>query len=70
MTKFRSKLKKKDGTKKVAKGQSSISNPGVTKYRAKAKSRFFQAGLAIRKYFLVICYIVLTLLIETILIYT
>ncbi|CRL05121.1 CLUMA_CG017972, isoform A [Clunio marinus] len=47
MTKFRSKLKKKTGTKKVAKGQSSISNPEVTKYRSKAKSRFFQSNLLI-----------------------
>lgn len=50
MTKFRSKMKKKVGTKKVAKGQSSISNPEVTKHRAKAKSRFFQSSLLIREY--------------------
>jgi ribosomal RNA-processing protein 12 len=50
MTKFRSKLKKKVGTKKVAKGQSSISNPEVTKHRAKAKSRFFQSSLLISEY--------------------
>lgn len=49
MTKFRSKLKKKTGTKNVAKGQSSISNPEVTKYRSKAKSRFFQSSLLIGK---------------------
>lgn len=51
MTKFRSKLKKKAGTKQVSKGQSSISNPGVTKFRAKAKSRFFQSNLLISEYF-------------------
>lgn len=50
MTKFRSKLKKKVGTKQVSKGQSSISNPAVTKHRSKAKSRFFQSNLLISKY--------------------
>lgn len=50
MTKFRSKLKKKAGAKKVVKGQSSISNPEVTKHRSKAKSRFFQSNLLIREY--------------------
>lgn len=48
--KFRSKLKKKSGTKQVAKGQSSISNPGVTKHRAKAKGKFFQSNLIISEY--------------------
>ena len=55
MTKFRSKLKKKAGAKKVVKGQSSISNPEVTKHRSKAKSRFFQSNLLIRKYCRELC---------------
>lgn len=50
MTKFRSKYKKKVGTKRVAKGQSSTSNPEVTKHRAKAKSRFFHSSLLIGEY--------------------
>lgn len=47
MTKFRSKYKKKSGTKAIPKGQSSTTNPVVTKYRSKAKSRFFQSSLLI-----------------------
>lgn len=52
MTKFRSKYKKKDGAKKLQKGQSSISNPEVTKHRSKAKSRFFQSSLLIGEFIL------------------
>ncbi|KAG5671610.1 hypothetical protein PVAND_001803 [Polypedilum vanderplanki] len=45
MTKFRSKLKRKNGGKKVQKGQSSLSNPEVNKHRLKARSRFFSTNL-------------------------
>lgn len=51
MTKFRSKLKRKNGGKQWAKGQSSISNPGTTTHRAKAQSRFFQSNISLGKYF-------------------
>uniref|UniRef100_W4VRP4 Uncharacterized protein n=1 Tax=Corethrella appendiculata TaxID=1370023 RepID=W4VRP4_9DIPT len=47
MAKFRSKLKKKQGGKKWIRGQSSTSNPEITKHRAKAKSRFFQTNLSL-----------------------
>ncbi|XP_058825094.1 RRP12-like protein [Topomyia yanbarensis] len=47
MGKFRSKLKKKVGTKRWARGQASNSNPESNKHRAKAKSRFFQANLSL-----------------------
>ncbi|XP_055540871.1 RRP12-like protein [Wyeomyia smithii] len=47
MGKFRSKLKKKVGGKRWARGQASNSNPETNKHRAKAKSRFFQANLSL-----------------------
>lgn len=45
MTKMRSKLKRKAGTKKYAKGQAANSNPQITKHRSKARSRFIQNNL-------------------------
>ncbi|XP_057657541.1 RRP12-like protein [Diorhabda carinulata] len=45
MGKFRSKLKGQSKGKRWPKGQSSSSNPGITKYRDIAKSRFFQENL-------------------------
>lgn len=47
MGKFRSKLKKKVGNKRWARGHASTSNPETNKHRAKAKSRFFQANLSL-----------------------
>ncbi|XP_038118089.1 RRP12-like protein [Culex quinquefasciatus] len=47
MGKFRSKLKKKPGNKRWARGHASTSNPETNKHRAKAKSRFFQANLSL-----------------------
>lgn len=45
MTKFRSKLKRNASGKKVAKGQSSVSNPEVNKHRLKARGRFLQTNM-------------------------
>lgn len=45
MTKFRSKLKRNASGKKVAKGQSSLSNPEINKHRLKARGRFFQTNM-------------------------
>lgn len=45
MTKFRSKLKRNASGKKVAKGQSSISNPQINKHRMKARGRFLQSSM-------------------------
>ncbi|XP_035894909.1 RRP12-like protein [Anopheles stephensi] len=47
MSKFRSKLKRKDGSKRWKKGSASSSNPQESKHRAKAKSRFFQTNLSL-----------------------
>uniref|UniRef100_A0A182P6M9 Uncharacterized protein n=1 Tax=Anopheles epiroticus TaxID=199890 RepID=A0A182P6M9_9DIPT len=47
MSKFRSKLKRKAGSKRWKKGTASSSNPQEDKHRAKAKSRFFQANLSL-----------------------
>uniref|UniRef100_A0A182VYK1 Uncharacterized protein n=1 Tax=Anopheles minimus TaxID=112268 RepID=A0A182VYK1_9DIPT len=47
MTKFRSKLKRKDGSKRWKKGGASSSNPQESKHRTKAKSRFFQTNLSL-----------------------
>uniref|UniRef100_A0A182RNB5 Uncharacterized protein n=1 Tax=Anopheles funestus TaxID=62324 RepID=A0A182RNB5_ANOFN len=47
MSKFRSKLKRKDGSKRWKKGGASSSNPQESKHRNKAKSRFFQANLSL-----------------------
>ncbi|XP_058454913.1 RRP12-like protein [Malaya genurostris] len=48
MGKFRSKLKKKVGTKRWARGQASNSNPESNKHRAKARSSFFQSNLSLK----------------------
>jgi hypothetical protein len=45
MTKFRSKLKRKSGTKKIVKGQSANTIPTVSKYRSQAKGKFFHNNL-------------------------
>lgn len=45
MTKFRSKLKRNASGKKVAKGQSSVSNPEINKHRLKARGRFLQTSM-------------------------
>uniref|UniRef100_A0A1Q3G0S0 Uncharacterized protein n=1 Tax=Culex tarsalis TaxID=7177 RepID=A0A1Q3G0S0_CULTA len=47
MGKFRSKLKKKAGNKRWARGHASTSNPETNKHRAKARGRFFQANLSL-----------------------
>ncbi|XP_055612832.1 RRP12-like protein [Uranotaenia lowii] len=47
MAKFRSKLKKKVGSKRWARGTASSSNPETNKHRAKAKGRFFQSNLSL-----------------------
>ncbi|XP_053679622.1 RRP12-like protein [Anopheles nili] len=47
MSKFRSKLKRKNGSQRWKKGSASSSNPTESKHRAKAKSRFFQSNLSL-----------------------
>nr|AJC98364.1 AGAP002961 [Anopheles coluzzii] len=47
MSKFRSKLKRKTGSKRWQKGGASSSNPQESKHRAKAKGRFFQSNLSL-----------------------